>query len=362
MEILQIAFALVLEDDRCVYGGVQDGDARLNPGEEADLRLMVANASGSQDFTGVSATIEAITSGVTPAVSTVNFGNVGAGLTVSHLGLPMTLDLPLTMNCGDEIQFRITYTSSETGSLPPEIISLPVNGNPLNCLCEPVQLYFDRYAVENDACAFSVPPGSDGRINPGEVIELRLYAGNGSVSSDLTQVSAAVEARTPEVGLSSGVIDFGTLAVGQAAAHSGDPLVVDVPLSLGCGDDMVFQVTLSSNETGVLDPELIDVRVNGDPAQCRCVDMALSRIHRGIVSVFGTGWRASALPLTSVNDDESSAFPMPATVPSIYLDDLVPDTPLVFYRYLLPGDQPDAGTRLTVTTVPAGVEIHLDTN
>ncbi|MFC2172945.1 hypothetical protein ACFLU6_09995 [Acidobacteriota bacterium] len=85
-----------------------------------------------------------------------------------------------------------------------------------------------------------------------------------------------------------------------------------------------------------------------------------SRIHRRTIPVVGAGWKTSALPLTSLNDDENPSFPIEAVAPGTYLDDLVPDSPMVLYRYLLPGDQPASGTRLKVTSIPVGLELHLE--
>ncbi|MFC2172762.1 hypothetical protein ACFLU6_09035 [Acidobacteriota bacterium] len=351
---------LIPEADRCFYSGTSGGDGHINPGEEVDFRLTVGNISEILDYHGVSASIEVLTPGVRPSGGTVDFGTLPATRLIQHPGDPLILNIPLSLTCGDRLEFRVTISSEETGDLTPQILNVLVDGDPVNCPCTPVDLRFEFAAVEDDRCAFASPPGSDGRVNPGEDIDIRVMLLNGSFTTDLTMVAARLESLTPGVTPANAVLDFGTLSRGQSSQQLGPPLVVSVPLSMSCGDELEFLITLDSSETGVLPAEYFSIPVDGDAGNCNCEDNTAPMLHRGFVSAFSAGWRLSALPLTSSNDDETDPFPVAVTAPGSVTDDSPPDVPLILYRYLLPGDQSSGDTRLSVVKRPDKVEVHLE--
>ena len=63
-------------------------------------------------------------------------------------------------------------------------------------------------------------------------------------------------------------------------------------------------------------------------------------LHRGTVTAFTEGWQLSAFPLTSANDNETSPFPVPTSVPGSIVDVLHEGDVLVLYRLLRAGDLP----------------------
>ena len=78
-------------------------------------------------------------------------------------------------------------------------------------------------------------------------------------------------------------------------------------------------------------------------------------LHRG-VSLLEPGWKTSALPLASWNDDETSPFPVATESPGTTDDNAAPAAPLLLYRLLWSGDRP---ARNTLRLVKQAATIHL---
>lgn len=79
-------------------------------------------------------------------------------------------------------------------------------------------------------------------------------------------------------------------------------------------------------------------------------------LHRGAVTSLAPGWRATALPLTSLNDDETSPFPIATIAPGGTADIAVPAEPLTLYRVLAAGDQP-LGNVVRATKAAGGIQL-----
>jgi len=79
-------------------------------------------------------------------------------------------------------------------------------------------------------------------------------------------------------------------------------------------------------------------------------------LHRLPVDVTVPGWKAPALPLTSLNDDETLPFPISTVVPGVEQDTLPASEPLVMYRILWPVDAP-ARNSVRVVKGAGGVDI-----
>jgi hypothetical protein len=349
-----------MEADYCPYNLPMGSDGRLNPGEVAEFRLSVRNRSTTVDYHSVSGTVEAITTAVEPRSAVLDFGAVPAGQSADHIGDPLELNIPLSLQCGDTIQFRITFSSLETGDLPSEIINVHVDGDATDCFCTPVDLFYEYHVVESDLCPYTSPPGDDGRVNPGEAVDLRIGVRNGSETEDLTMVSGIVEALTPGVTPVTAVLDFGAIPADRVGEHLGAPLTVNVPATVACGDELLFLITLSSAETGELPLQLMTVPVDGDPVECNCDESLLPHVLRGTVEVFVPGWQMSSFPLSPANDNETEPFPAASPIPGTVVDDIEEDAAMVLYRVFLSGDVPAEGTLLKAVKAPAQNTVTLE--
>ncbi|MFC2173774.1 hypothetical protein ACFLU6_14275, partial [Acidobacteriota bacterium] len=303
--------SLIVEDDRCFFASPPGSDGRVNPGEDLDVRITIINGSLADDLTMVAGTVEALTPGVIPPSTVLDFGDLMAGQVADHLGDPLTLSVPSQVSCGDRLEFLLTLSSVETGALPVQYFDMLVDGDPLDCECRDLlSLSYDSTTIEEDLCAYASPPGGDGLVNPGEDVSLRLSVNNGALVTQLTQVTGSIDALTPGVILDRGQLDFGSILAGQRSVHQGNPLMMSVPDTLGCGDTLSFQLTLNSMETGELPPESFVIPVDGDPVNCHCDQTLLPSLHRGTVPALIPGWKQVFLPLTSGNDDETFPFPL----------------------------------------------------
>jgi hypothetical protein len=347
-----------MEWDGCPFSSPPGMDGQLNPGEDVEFGLWVRSRSEGMEHHAVTGKVDALTPAVHPTSVTVDFGTVAPGEVVRHTGDPILLSLPLSISCGDVLYFRISFSSLEGGEFSPEIISVPVNGDPVNCHCTPVELYYESCALEDDRCLYESPPGGDGLVNPGEDVDLRIGVRNASDSKDLTFVAGVVEALTPDVTPTTALLDFGAVPAGESAGQEGDPLTVSLPLSVTCGNELLFLITLSSAETGELPLQFFTVPVDGDPAKCECDDPLQVWLHRGTVPSLGPGWQAFSLPLSSGNDDETPLLPARVSLPDAFTDDSVPGAPLVLYRLLRRGDVSVEDTDLRMVKTSGAVNLH----
>ena len=80
-------------------------------------------------------------------------------------------------------------------------------------------------------------------------------------------------------------------------------------------------------------------------------------LHRGVVLDLATGWRASALPLSAANDDETAPFPFATALGAATEDTIVTAAPLTLYRLLLDGAS-DTGNVLRAAKGSDAVELH----
>jgi len=81
------------------------------------------------------------------------------------------------------------------------------------------------------------------------------------------------------------------------------------------------------------------------------------RLHRGLVGAFPPGWKAAAMPLTGLNDDESGLFPIDTVAPGGADDDEATAAKLTTYRALWPVDRPARNT-LRVAKTATGITIE----
>ncbi|MFC2173494.1 hypothetical protein ACFLU6_12805, partial [Acidobacteriota bacterium] len=350
-----------VEDDRCPYTSPPGSDNLINPGEDVDVRLTIRNGSDSTDLSSVTASINVLTPEVSPSSFILGFGAVPARQAALHTGDPLALSVPSWLTCGDTLDLSMILTSAETGDLPPQYFSFSVDGDPLNCPCEDtLHLSYNSYVLEDDHCSLSSPPGSDGMVNPGEDIDLRISVTSDTLTTALTMVSASLEALTPGVTPVLSSLEFGTVQPGQTVQHQGDPLGVTVPLSLFCGEEISFNLTLYSSESGSLSPEIMTVPVDGDPGLCSCDLSGLATAYRSVTTDMSAGWKLSSLPLNSTNDNERPPFPARISIPGSVEDLLDQEDGLVLYRALLPGDTPVPAIDLSITKVSGGVQIHVE--
>jgi hypothetical protein len=169
-----------------------------------------------------------------------------------------------------------------------------------------------------------------------------------------------VEALVPGVLPTVADLEFGDIGPGAVNPHLGAPLAVTIPLTVTCGDALPFRITFTSAETGQMEPEEFEVAVDGDPGSCNCDEYLLLKFHRGVIGSFSPGWQSASLPLTSDNDDETSPFPVAATLPGTYEDTTVPPAPFTIYRLLLPENEAVPQSRLTLVKTADGLRISVE--
>lgn len=117
-------------------------------------------------------------------------------------------------------------------------------------------------AVVTDLCPGMQPPGSDGDVDPGEVIDVTLMVTNLSPFATATNLRAAIVADGPEVTPPSAEVTFGTVGPLQTASSTTpytfryQPIVVSP-----CPDKIRFFVDFDSDETGPLSRRAFEIKV-----------------------------------------------------------------------------------------------------
>jgi subtilisin-like proprotein convertase family protein len=102
-----------------------DGDAALEPGEAARVRIPIVNP-GTTALTNVRATLTASTAGVVVGTSKATYGTIAAGAT-GAAAAPFAITVQTSVPCATTLALTVTVTSDQ-GTMLTAPVSLPTGG------------------------------------------------------------------------------------------------------------------------------------------------------------------------------------------------------------------------------------------
>lgn len=227
--------------DRCAFAaGNLNGS--IEPGETGETRLRITN-SGTTDATNVRAVVTTTTPGVTITQDTADFGTIASRATVQGAP-PITFTVEPTVPCGTVIQFDVAITSTEQVTTGTCSLNIPV---PCQICSPPMSplLRLDSCNLTADRCGFGLGD-SNGDIEPGELGTFTLTVTNiGSATAG--NVIAQVTSPTRGVTITQGTANLGDIGAGRTVTST-TTINFDVDLTLGCGEDIVFDVQLNTTQ------------------------------------------------------------------------------------------------------------------
>ncbi len=98
--------------DSCGLGGTGVGNGRWDAGETVQFSVTLEN-DGTEPLTGVTATVTAITPGVVVLDGVADFGDVPSGALAVSQAPHFTVQLPLSLFCGQEVELALSISAAE---------------------------------------------------------------------------------------------------------------------------------------------------------------------------------------------------------------------------------------------------------
>ena len=98
--------------DACLSGGSGDSDGYFDPGDQIQFSVTIRN-DGATPLTGVTASLTAVTAGVTILNGTAGYPDLIGGSTGTSLSPHYTALLPTSLACGAAVRYNITITSNQ---------------------------------------------------------------------------------------------------------------------------------------------------------------------------------------------------------------------------------------------------------
>ncbi|MFC2173559.1 hypothetical protein ACFLU6_13140 [Acidobacteriota bacterium] len=148
-----------------------------------------------------------------------------------------------------------------------------------------------------------------------------------------------------------------------ARLDSSGAIVCTAEVSIAAFNKGDLQVALGANGMALLawaDGRNSDSDIYGQNINPDCTPGIIASeviLYRSTVADLSPGWKSSALPLTSSNDDETNPpFPITSSLGSTETDAIVTSDPLILYRVLGPGDV-SCGNILRAVKTALGVEL-----
>ncbi len=193
-----------IDDDNIGYSS-GNGDGMPNPGEIIELSVDLHNFGSGQTANGVTAVLESIDDGHSIVYSPESdFGDIAPGETVTSLSPYVVKIKPKTQN-GDIAHLKITATDSNN-NIWDSSIEIPVQAPRLRV----------------SAVVF---PGGNGRLDPGETINMVLTIQNIGPLGALN-VTGSVTTIDDYTFLPASSCSFGDIPYGGSADNSDNPLVI----------------------------------------------------------------------------------------------------------------------------------------
>lgn len=228
IHVVNAAATLALSDatiDDDNTGGTQgNGDGVLNPGEIADLNIVLINRGTSATATGINGTLAASE----PIVQIVNgsssYPNIAVGATASPSSL-YRVQAGAVQN-GEPTALYLTVTSS-AGTQVVRVNVTPVAGD-----------------VGVNTTAFN---DGNSLLDPGDTGPLRVTIQNNGARV-LTNASGILRSLHPQVSVTDSVGAFGAVAIGVTAENSGDPFGVNATLATYGGLAAVMELVITDQD------------------------------------------------------------------------------------------------------------------
>jgi subtilisin-like proprotein convertase family protein len=124
-----------LVSDTCATGGAGNGDGVWDPGEQDQFSVTIRN-DGTVPLTHVTATVVALTAGVTMTQPTASYNDLAVGASGVSLPPHFTAHVPTSIACGTMLSFQLNVTSAEGSWSSPfsQMVGrqLPGSGTALN--------------------------------------------------------------------------------------------------------------------------------------------------------------------------------------------------------------------------------------
>ncbi|MBM3288001.1 MAG: T9SS type A sorting domain-containing protein, partial [Candidatus Eisenbacteria bacterium] len=191
-------------DDDSGGGSAGNGDGLVNPGETIELRVQLRNF-GSQNATGVTATLTSDDPYVTILDGQESFGDIPAGATAWSAD---DFDIRIDLGCPDAREIRLGLDVASGADLWHSLIDLSAVAADL------VNLGTTLYNA-----------GGNGLLDPGETVEMSSVlrnAGHATASSVVGHLSSL----SPYLTVVDGTAGFGTIPISGSASNSGDRFVI----------------------------------------------------------------------------------------------------------------------------------------
>ena len=253
-----LAIAECIHGDACTIPGAGGGNGEVEPGEDVTLTIALQNLA-SGDATGILGTLTTPTPLVTITQDAGDFGDI-PGFGIGNGNPPFLYTVDASFPCGDEIVFDLALATDQGDFMDSCRITVPMSC--IVCEATPVDLQVLACA-HGDGCALGGPGDADGNVDPGEQVDLSITLQNAG-GTDATRVSVVVSTATPLVTVTQPNMDFGTIAAFSVGAGS-PPAEYSVDESFPCGDDIVFDLAISSDQGDFMRDCSITVPVACEP-------------------------------------------------------------------------------------------------
>ncbi len=193
-----------IDDDNSGYSS-GNGDGIANPGETIELSIDLENFGTDQTATGVTAILESIDDGHSVIYSSESdFGDIAPGQTVTSLS-PFVVKIRPESQDGNIAHLKITATDS---------------GN--NTWDSSIEITVEAPKFRVSAVTF---PGGNGRLDPGETIDMVLTIQNSGPLGALNVVGSVMTIDDYTF-LPASSCSFGDISSGGSADNSNNPLII----------------------------------------------------------------------------------------------------------------------------------------
>ena len=231
--------------DGCALGGPGDMNMEIDPGESIELELAISNNGGS-DATNVTLTASSPTPGVSVVQPSASYGTITPGMT-QRPDMPIVFDVDPTVPCGADVRIDVLIESDQGDTM--DVCALMVAAPCTVCSDQPALVL--NGCQPTDLCPAGGPGDTNGEIDPGETVELRLGLDNLG-GGDATNTVITVSTMTPGITITQDTANFGTVRAGDSA-NTMDRIVFDVDQTVPCGTPIALDVLIETDQGDFMD-------------------------------------------------------------------------------------------------------------
>ncbi len=238
--------SVAFDDD---LSGTSSGnsDGAANPGESIELAVELHNF-GAVQANAVSAILTSNDPFVTITDNSESYGDIPAGNSILSSD---DFDIHVASGCPDGHRAQLGLDAFSDTLQWNSIIEFDIQSASLTALS--ISLFNE---------------GGDGRLDPGETVDLSVQLFNGG-SADATTLTGSLVSLSPDVSISDGVGIFGTIAMGDTVDNSADRFTVTASTGTYEGHIAPF-LLLSSFSGGIQDTTFFTLTIGDrtvtDPA------------------------------------------------------------------------------------------------